>query len=139
MAWKKQGRKKLPEEKKLKYILSTRVTAEKYKELTDILNSGYSGDMSKLARDILDNRKIKVFTHDPSIDPVLKELSEIRGKIRLTGQHINTQTRLFNSSTIIRAKQFYARMAFEQYITLKDKIDRSYEIVSELAKRWLGE
>ena len=130
-------RKKTPENKALKYLICTRVCDEKYQQLEDILSYPPSRTMSALVRDILENRRIKIFIHDRSIDPALKELAEIREKIRLTGLNINQNTKSFNSNTDLRKKEFYAKLAFGQYITLNDKIERSLEIVTEFAKRWL--
>lgn len=130
-------RRKTPENKALKYCICTRVTEEKYRELEHMAKNSPYMKMSTLLRRILYNRRITVFTHDHSIDPPLKELQEIREKIGVTGKIINQQTKLVNSNTNPRKKEFYAKLAFQQYSTLDSKIERSLEILTEMAKRWL--
>jgi MobC-like protein len=132
------GRKKALENKELKYLICARINSEKYRELEDIVSHSPYGTMSTLIRKILENRRIKVFTHDHSIDPTIKELAEIREKIKLTGIIINQHTKHFNTHTDLRSKEFYAKLAFNQFLALDEKIDRLSEIVSEQAKRWLN-
>ena len=130
-------RRKTPESKALKHLIFTRVNDGKYRELEEILSHPPDRTMSALVRKILENRPIKIFTHDSSIDPALMELAEIREKIRLTGIIINQNTKSFNSHKEEREKEFYGKLAFQQFVTLDNKIERSLEIVTEIAKRWL--
>ena len=90
--------------------------------------------MSDLIRRILENRRIKIFTHDPAIDPVLDEIALIRKKLKLTGQLINDSTKSFHSRPKLQVKQFYAKMAFDQYGSIKPEIERLLEIVKEMAE-----
>jgi hypothetical protein len=131
------GRKPPPDNKKLKYPVSARISDEKNRELKKITEPHYP--MSDLIRRILENRRIKIFTHDPAIDPVLDEIALIRKKLKLTGQLINDSTKSFHSRPKLQVKQFYAKMAFDQYGSIKPEIERLLEIVKEMAKRWLDE
>jgi hypothetical protein len=139
MGRKRFGRKPLPEKKKLKHIVSTRLTEEKYRELKQITEYPPYYPMSDLIRCILENRRIRIFTSDPTIEPILKELSTIREKIKLTGTLDNQHTKAFNSHPHLGEKEFYAKLAFGQYASLEPHIDRLLKIVKEAAKRWLNE
>ena len=133
------GRKKLPENKELKHLICTRVSAEKYQELKNILSYPPHYGMSDLVRKILENRRIKIFISDPALDPVLEELEAIREKIKQTGTIINQHTKAFNSNPALPPKEFYAKLAFIQYASLSKQFDRLLEIVGALANRWLAE
>jgi hypothetical protein len=133
------GRKPVPEKKRLKYLVTTRVTNEKYQELKKITESPPHYPMSDLIRRILDNRRITLFTSDPAMEPDLEELRTIREKIKLTGILINQHTKAFNSHPNQAEKGFYAKLAFMQYASLKPHFDRLLEIVREASKRWLKE
>ena len=133
------GRKKLPENKELKHPIYTRVNAEKYQELKNILSYPPHYGMSDLVRKILENRRIKIFISDPALDPVIDEIKAIREKIKQTGTIINQHTKAFNSNPALPPKEFYAKLAFIQYASLSKQFDRLLEIVGALANRWLAE
>ena len=133
------GRKPVAEKKKLKHIVTTRLTEEKYRELKQITDFPPHYPMSDLIRRIFGNQRVKIFTSDPAIEPVLEELRTIREKIRLTGILVNQHTKGFNSHTTIAEKEVYAKLAFLQYASLKPHIDRILEIVKHIAPRWLDE
>ena len=135
----KMGRKKLPEDKRLKHLLSTRVNEEKFQQLSEILLYAPRMGMSDLIRNILENKRIKTFYHDPSIDPVIEEIRLICEKIRQTGILINKYTKSFNSHQDLPPKLFYAKLVFINAVSLEKEYTRLLEIVSELAKRWLTE
>jgi hypothetical protein len=133
------GRRKLPAHKELKHVVCTRVDAEKYQELMNIMSYPPHYGMSDLVRRIIENRRIKIFISDPALDPILNELKGIREKIKQTGIIINQHTRSFNSHAALPAKEFYAKLAFIQYASLSTQFDRLLEIVGDLANRWLTE
>src|ERR1700743_1108977 len=133
------GRRKLPAHKELKHVVCTRVNTEKYQELMNILSYPPHYGMSDLVRRIIENRRIKIFTSDPALDPILDELKGIREKIKQTGITINQHTRSFNSHAALPSKEFHAKLAFIQYASLGKQYDRLLEIIEPLAKRWLTE
>jgi hypothetical protein len=133
------GRRKLPAHKELKHAVCTRVNEEKYQELMNILSYPPHYGMSDLIRRIIENRRIKIFTSDPALDPILDELKGIREKIKQTGIIINQHTKSFNSHSALPPKEFYAKLAFIQYASLGRQIDRLLEIIGPLANRWLAE
>jgi hypothetical protein len=133
------GRKPVAEKKKLKHLVITRLTEEKYRELKHITELPPHYPTSDLIRRILEYRRIKVFRTDPTIEPILEELRTIRVKIKLKGILINQHTKGFNSHPHPAESEFYAKLAFKQYASLEPHIDRLLEIVIEEAKRWLDE
>lgn len=133
------GRKKTKNDDALKHVLETRVNEKKYAELQEILSRTLNMDMSTLVRNILYHRRIKTYTYDRSLDMVMEELSSLRKEIKAIGININQMTRLFNTYPEIKKKEFYAKIAFERYISLDGKVDRLLEIVNKLSTKWLSE
>lgn len=133
------GRRKLNMNKLLKHEVKTRVSEPTFSKLQDILNKKPDYDMSSLVRDILENRQIRVYTYDCSLDKVMEELAALRGEIKAIGININQVVRSFNSYTEPRKREFYAKVAFDQYNGLNKKIDQVFEIISKLSKKWLSE
>lgn len=132
-------RKKINPENELKHHLQTKVTTAKYNHLCALLNQTTDKDMSGLIRDILHNRVIKTVTHDQSLDMLMEELAALRAEIKAIGVNINQITRFFNTYPEKQRKEFYARIAFDKYQLLDEKISRLLHIVSVNAKRWLSE
>lgn len=133
------GRRKLPAHKELKHVVCTRVDDEKYQELMNILSYPPHYGMSDLLRRIIENRRIKIFTSDPALEPIIAELKEIQEKIKKTGIIINQHTKRFNSQSALPSREFHAKLAFTQYAALDKPIDRLLEIIGPLANRWLTE
>ena len=129
---------KKPQEDKLTHLVITRIGDKKYAELQRILEDDPTNDMSRLLRDILHNRTIKVFTRDKTLDNTMEELAKLRSEIRAIGVNINQITRLFNTYPEPQQKQYYAKMAFKEYLAIEPKIEELLSIISKLAKRWLS-
>jgi hypothetical protein len=133
------GRRKVPEEEALQHEIKTRVNAEKFQALQRILSQNPHKDMSSLVRDILEDRPVKIFTRDLTLDNLMEELAKLRTEIRAIGININQITRKFNTYPEPRRKEFYAKTAFAEYQAIEPKIDELLTIISKLAKRWLSE
>jgi hypothetical protein len=133
------GRRKAQEDEALLHELKTRVNRGKYQELQRMLRQNPGSDMSSLLRDILNNRPIKLFTRDQTLDNLMEELGKLRTEIKAIGVNINQITRLFNTYPDRRRKEFYAKTAFAQYQALEPRIEQLLSIISKLAKRWLSE
>jgi hypothetical protein len=133
------GRKKTKEREALRHKLFTRVNDTKYKEFEALLQRNPHKDMSSLLRDILYNRQVKVYTYDRSLDIVMEELATLRAEIRAIGININQVTRLFNTYPELKRKEFYAKIAFNQYISMGSRIERLLDIITKLSKKWLSE
>lgn len=116
MAYKsRKGRKPVKPEKQLRHVISSRLDAETYQKLADLLPLTARYNMSRLLRQILENRPVKIFTRDHTFDPTLKELQEIRLKIHSTGKAINDYTKTLHTFDRMAQQLFFARLAFSQY------------------------
>lgn len=124
---------------KLPHLVETRVDEAKYKELKELAARTTTRRMSDLIRDILYNRKVKIVTHDSSLDKVMEQLSALRSELNAIGVNINQVTRYFNSDPDPRQKIRYASNIAEQYQAVGSKVDQLLVIVSKLAERWLQE
>ena len=133
------GRRKIYEADVLKHEVITRVNEKTFSRLQDLLKNQPNKDVSTLVRDILNNRPIKLVTYDRSLDIVMEELSALRSEIRAIGININQIARLFNTYPEPKKKEFYAKIAFNEYLSLNGKTDRVLELVTKLSKIWLSE
>src|SRR5882762_1866182 len=109
------GRKKVKQEAGLVHRLYTRVNDQKMNELQALLRQNPKNDMSSLIRDILHDRKVKVFVKDQTLDNLMEELAKLRTEIRSIGVNINQITRFFNTYPEPQRKAAYAKMAFDKY------------------------
>lgn len=132
-------RKKNEKDDNLKHRLYTRVNEAKFNELQAILKKNPQNDMSRLIRDILHNRRVKVFVHDTTMDDTMEALIRLRREINSIGVNINQITHRFNSYPDAARKVVFARLAFQEYTDLQPKIDEMLVIVRELGKKWLSE
>jgi hypothetical protein len=132
------GRKKAPDAKELKHLLQTRVNDKKYAELQAILRQNPQKDISGLLRDILYNRRVKVYTHDLTLDNLMEELAKLRTEIRAIGININQITHKFNTYPETQKKLLYAKIAFQEYRAIEPKIERLLAIISKLSQKWLS-
>ena len=133
------SRKKVNDKDALKYRVETRVNATTFKKLEAIVQKTQDKEMSGLLRDILTNRPIQVITYDKGLDIIMEELSLLRVQIRAIGININQITRYFNTYPEPQRKQYYGKVAFQEYQALQPKIERLMEIITQLSKKWLSE
>ena len=123
----------------MKYQLTTHVTEKKHRQLQMLLRQNEKIDMSTLIRNILDNRQVKIFVHDETLDLWLEELARLRQEIRAIGVNINQITRYFNTYPEPTRKASYAAMAFDKYQKVQPHIEAIWEIVKKVSDKWLSE
>jgi hypothetical protein len=133
------GRPKVPPDRALSRVIRIRVGSEKYAELERLLAGDPGSDMSTLVRDILHNRRIRIFTRDTTMTDTMEELAKLRSEVRAIGVNINQITRYFNTYPEPSRKHLYAKMAFNEYRAIEPKIDELLLIASKLAQKWLSE
>ena len=133
------GRTQTKETEALKHLIEARITDKRFQELQGIISRNPNLNMSTLIRDILENRTIKVFTHDLTLDNLMEELANLRMEIKAIGVNINQITKKFHTYPETWRKEFYAKTAFSEYQALQPKIELLLTIISKLAKRWLPE
>ena len=131
------GRYETPEKDALKHKLCTKVNGAKFKELRFLLSQNKNLDMSRLLRNILYNRPIKVYTRDLTLDNLMEELTKLRAELNAIGVNINQITRKFNTFPDAQRKAFFGNSAFLAYQATQPKIDRILAIISKLGEKWL--
>ena len=95
--------------------------------------------MSTLIRTILENRQVKIYVHDETLDNWMDELSQLRAEIRAIGVNINQITRHFNTYPEPVRKNAYASMAFDEYLKVQPRIEAIWDILKKLSEKWLRE
>jgi len=130
-------RKKTPENKLLKYRVTTKIDESTYLKLRRLLDENPHNDMSRVVRAVLINRPIRVFTRDLTLDNLMEELARVRTELKHIGVNINQITKKFNTYPEPQRKAFYAKLAFQEYLAIESQIDRLLEIITPLSKKWL--
>jgi hypothetical protein len=132
-------RRKAKEGEILQHEVKTRVNDQRFKALNDLLRQSRFQSMSELIRDILDNKPIRVLTHDDSLEQYMETLSSIQRELRAIGININQITRHFNTSSAENQKMFHSMKIAEQYNQVGVKVEQLLSVVNQIAKQWLQE
>src|SRR3569833_3905050 len=127
------------EDKKRSRRLTAYVTERKFQQLQELMKQNGKMDMSMLIRQILDNRRIRVYVHDETLDHWLEELARLREEIRAIGVNINQITRHFNTYPEPIRKATYAKMAFAEYQNVQPRIEEIWMVMKKLTDKWLSE
>ena len=126
-------------DKRLQHLVWTRVTDAKYREFERIISKTKDETMSGLIRKIIYKQSVKIYSHDETLNLVMEELAALRREIKSIGVNINQITRLFNTYPEQRRKEFYAKIAFKEYLRIETKIELLLAIITKLSKKWLSE
>lgn len=123
------------EKERLTHRIHTRITRQKYEELSALLKrSGGQHSLSELLRNILDNRQIRVRTYDASLEKIMEELSAIRTQIHAIGININQVTRRFHTERQPESRILELTTLFQQS---DQRITELFSVVAQLSERWL--
>jgi hypothetical protein len=133
-----KGKRAKPEDE-LKNMVCARVTDEEYDKLVGLLPYTARFKMSLLLRRILENRPIRIFTRDRSMDPLVAELEISRQRMRSAGQKVNHYIRRFNSAKNEAERRFFAKLAISMAASIGPDIEQLLEIVQILAKEFLDQ
>jgi hypothetical protein len=133
------ARRKIPDNKRLKYRVTTKIDEPTYLRLRHLLDQNPKNDMSRVVRAVLTNRPVRVFTRDLTLDSLMEELARVRTEIKHIGVNINQITKKFNTYPDPQRKAFYGKLAFQEYLAIESRIDRLLEIIIPLSKKWLHE
>lgn len=132
------GRKKVrTRESILSHTIVFRVTAEQHGKLEIIAKASNTRTIAGVVRKILENRPVKLFHKDISMNGPMEELALIRKEIKSIGININQQTHSFHLSTNKTERLFHTLKTADTYKAIEPKIDRLLAIVSKLAEKWL--
>ena len=120
-------------------LVQTKVTELKFRQLENLVSQTKGETISSLVRKILENKTIRVYTHDESLDLLMEELAANRAEILKIGVNINQMAKLFNNYPQLRAKIFYAKQGYERFLLLESRIDKLLDKVEQLSFKWLSE
>jgi len=133
-------KRKNAEGTRLSHRIHTRVTTEKYEELSELMRQSRNiHSLSELLRSILNNKKIMVETYDASLDKVMAELSGIRKELQAIGMNINQVTHRFHTEDLPEGKLFQAMEIVKLYQHTDLKVTELFSVIAKLSERWLPE
>lgn len=124
-------------EQRLTHKVFARVTEEKYKELSDLLEHSRCRTLSELVRHILMHEQIVTVTYDRTIDKVMEMLSGIRKELHAIGININQVTREYHTATSPDGKLYNALEVAKLYQQTDGKVTELFTIISNLSEQWL--
>ncbi len=117
--------------------IQTKVTEEVYQRLDQLIGKSDCQTIGELARRILSKDKITLFHKDASLDGPMEELTTIRKELNAIGVNINQITHSLHTATNDAQKDYQALRAVEEYKKVGLRVDKLYELISQLAKKWL--
>lgn len=129
--------KKKSEKERLDYRIFTRISKEKYEELSKLLQHSHCQTISELLRHILENRKIVVEHYDNSLDKVMEQLSGIRKELHSIGININQVARYFHGAKTAEARIYQAMEIAKLYQQTDLKVVELFSMIAKLSERWL--
>src|SRR5690625_4498916 len=127
------GRKR-KENDRLDYRVFTRISKEKYEELTAMLQHSRCKNISELLRHVLENKKIVLEHYDSSLDKVMEQVSGIRKELQAIGININQVTRYFHGAKSAEATLYNAMEIAKLYQQTDLKITELFSIVTQLSE-----
>lgn len=131
------SRKKLNEGIALEHLLWTRVTLKNYQRLVAMLEKSRYQSMSELLRNMICEGQVHIFTHDDGIDLIMEELIGIRKELKAIGVNINQLTRQFHADPSPENRLQMTKLIGRRFEDAETLMGRLYEIIANLAKKWL--
>lgn len=98
--------------------------------------STYHRNMSELIRHLLFKKEITLNTYDASLDRLYEELVLVKKELNAIGVNINQVTHYFNADPDPSQKLIYAEKIAPLYEGTTQKIEKLFDLLSELAQRW---
>jgi hypothetical protein len=132
-------RRKANPEELLSHNIIVRVTEALFNRLEDLRKKSKELSIAEVCRRILENRKVKIYTEDTSMNPVMEELALIRKELRAIGVNINQVTKAFNTDKAGHHRPVLAFKVAELYKKVGDRVEVLLGMVSKLAEKWLQE
>jgi len=124
--------------KSLPCRIHTRLTQEKYDELSSLLEQSSSiRSLSELLRYILDHTTIPVITYDGTMDKVMEELGAIRKELLSIGVNINQVTRILHQTNFSGARLSQAEDILKEFQQTSQSIQTLFTVMDNLSERWL--
>ncbi|NLR68482.1 plasmid mobilization relaxosome protein MobC [Chitinophaga varians] len=120
----------------LPHVIPIRISEEKYRELSGLLQQSHCRSMSELLRKIIDNRKIIVGNVDQGNRLMLEELALIRKEVLAIGVNINQATRRVNSERLPADRLGHALEIVRLFQQADERISRLFTLMAKLSERW---
>jgi hypothetical protein len=134
------GRKKAKnQDELLVHLLRVRISDTAKKRLEKLLSESSCRSIGEVGRKLLCRERINCFYRDASLAGPMEELALIRKELKSIGININQQTRYFNAVKSPAEKEFHAGRTMELYTKVDAKMERIFELISKLARKWLQE
>jgi len=125
------------DKKQLCCRVHTRITQQKFDELTAILNDARGiHSLSHLLRVMLDNKPIIIQRYDATQDKIIAVLSGIRTELRAIGVNINQVTREFHITDYPEGRLARAQDIAKLFQQADGKISQVLTVISNLAMQW---
>lgn len=125
---------------KLSHRIHTRITPQKYEELTRLLEQSQGlHSHSELLRHILDNKEIKVKYYDTSLDKTMEELSAVRKELQAIGININQVVRRFHTEQFPESRFLQAMELVKLFQQSDLKVTYLFNIIARISEQWLPE
>lgn len=121
----------------LSHNLIIRVTESTYNRLEKLRKDSNNLSVAAVTRKILSGKKINLYHHDVSLNPIMEELALIRKELKAIGVNINQITRSFNQDRTGTSRAYHVTNVAELYKQVDIKVDRLLKIISKLAEKWL--
>ncbi len=121
----------------LSHPIIIRLTETVFNRLEELRKDSDYKTIGQVARNILSNRKIKLFYKDISLNASMEELALIRKELRAIGININQITRSFNQDKAETHRAFHVLKVADLYKNVDQKVDRLLVIISQMADKWL--
>ena len=121
----------------LTHVIALRVDNRLYKRLEKMSDESRNLSVAQVIRNILNNRQIKIFREDDSMNRPMEEMALIRKELKAIGININQITRTFNQDKAETHRAFYVMKVANLYKNVDAKVDRLLIIISKLAEKWL--
>ncbi|RYX87409.1 plasmid mobilization relaxosome protein MobC [bacterium] len=135
---KARGRHPMPANEKSTERLNLRLTKAEMKTLNDRLSIGSNfSTLSDLAKNIIFNRKIVVYTRDKDLDITLSEVNKLRNEMNAIGKNFNQIAKRINTyeDQFLYKKEFVdIEKNFEQFLKIQKELAYKFDL---LAEKWL--
>jgi hypothetical protein len=133
-----RGRQPLPENEKATARLNLRLTNAEMTTLTDRLKvTSNIKTLTDLAKHIIFNRKIVVYTRDKDLDITISEITKLRNEMSAIGKNFNQITKRINTyeDQFLYKREFgEIEKHFEQFTDIQKKLVVKFDL---LAQKWL--
>lgn len=126
--------------KQLTCRIHTRLTQEKYDELSEMLKHTRSiKSLSELLRHILNHKTITVKTYDATADNVMSEIAKFNDELNAIGININQLVRIIHSLDLPEDRLAETKEMLQVLLQTQQKISEASGAIAKLSEQWSPE